>query len=209
MINQECPLSPNQLVTLLEEKGQVIEERLDVTGLCRVVFVSDENPEAGLTEIASILDQIGSRHPLPMAWFLAWQVSGYRPTRTKWLLSKRRREGWLIDTDKVIAIARKAVPTPIQTFYPPNYSWRDEGGCVILIGPIPASEDFLAPPFDVSFRYLADKRRFFPTRPFLNKLAVHQLAVAYLEKDQRRRDSLVMIGAHQVIQEAIELNSKA
>jgi hypothetical protein len=189
----ETPAKANEFVHQLDEQtGNIVTSRDLGLPINRYRFFWGSSTISGSEEV-DIVDTL--RQVLPSLgeecrWVLSWQTSQPTAARSRFLHSRRIKEGWeVLDCDS-ICLATK----PIEAIRrcPEGYEWRD-GGLIILVvekrsAPRLVSEETLPTLEDLA---LSGKLR--PGLGFLKFLVTTATSCVYFARDDLGRTEVIVL----------------
>lgn len=198
---QEEPIQVNeQVYALKEETGEIRLSRIQDTRLNRYSFVWLGEPGEAVDAFSRLLQAILNYMSLKVTWFLVWpkDLEGDNRIRSRWVRSKRRKEGWAIYEDDDLYIASKPVDDGgPQAFSPLHYDWRD-GSLLLIFGNAPPAYELANGPSSPSIRLMAQQQPFAPSQQFLDWLAGKQLSVGYEGRDVVGHMAFIIVGTHRL-----------
>ena len=195
----EEPIQVNEQIHLLdEETSKITHSCIENSELNRYSFVWLGEQSLASEMFSELMVVILQQLSTPATWILAWRLPGYRPARSKWLLTMRQRQGWATYHEKNIAVATKHVQVTPPTLEPPTYSWKDEGGFLTILGDIISPELCLKEPLRSSLETLIQRGSFFPGNKLLSWLADTNRSLVYTKSAALARPSIIITGAHRL-----------
>jgi hypothetical protein len=198
----EEPLQANmQLYMLNEETGEIVLSHIENQHLNRYSFVLTGTKIEADVAFTNVLQAIRDTTKKSVSWFLirSYHTTGYDRVRSLAWLSRRKKGGWTVWTDDMLAIASKSAGINTQLFQPLGYQgWHYDGCLIFFLGEAPDVHSLAHPPARPTIELLTHNEPLAPSQQFLMWLNDNNYTVAYPFYGEFSRSGLIVISPERI-----------